>query len=134
MGIESKNYIIVGTGFISIIVLFIFFIFSNNSLFPTLDPGITEEQSTTMTIAKFLNPPSNSINIINVSETQLSQCKTLNIALQEVVNSNENFEQFNLNNSEFNCIDSFLDSLSINDDIPYIYYQGIYFEITFMVG
>lgn len=124
----------IGIGLITVFVIAVLgiFLLSNSGFFPIIDPGISDDQYTLMNVQKFKNTPYNAIKPINISESQINQCMVLKTSLQEVIKSNQASLQFKLNNSDFNHIYSFLKSLSINGEVNFVYYQGFYFELSFI--
>ena len=126
----------IGIGLITVFVIAVLgvFLLSNSGFFPIIDPGITENQPTTMKIKKLSKLPYASISYVNITESQINRCMILKIILQDSINSTQDLLYFQINNTEFNFINSFLDSLSPDKHINYFYYQGFFFEIGFVVS
>ena len=110
-------------------------VFFFNAGLPIFDPGITENNFTFMSIERKNTLPYPSEPYVNVSESQMNQCIILKTACQELIDNDQGSNYVELNSSEYNCIASFLESLSPKGtDISWIYYQGFFFEITFAKG
>jgi hypothetical protein len=119
--------------FLAITVLVLVILF--NAGFPIFDPGITENDFTFMSIERKFTLPYPSEPYVNVSESQMNHCIILKTACQELIDNDQGSNYVKLNSSEYNCIASFLESLSPdNTDISWIYYLGFYFGITFAKG
>ena len=117
----------------SIFFIFIFLILTITALNLISDPGITDNQLSHMNIVKHSVLPYPSIRYLNISEAQITQCTTLKTTCQEMIDSNQNSHQTELNQTEFNCIIEFLESLSPTGiRISWIYYQSFYFELSFI--
>ena len=115
----------------AIIILGIVFLF-NGGFIPVFDPGITENQFTTMHIDKLSSLPDPSSLYLNISESQINQCMALKTTCQELIDKNQDSMQVQLNSSNFNCIYSFLESLAPEGThIRLIYYHGFFFAISF---
>ncbi len=115
---------------ITVLGLVLFF----NAGLPVFDPGITENNFTFMSIERKSTLPYPSEPYANISESQINQCPILKTTCQELIDNNQDSRKIELNSSEYNCISSFLESLTPKPDISWVYYQGFFFHITFSVG
>ena len=127
---------IIGIGVFSFfVVILLGLVILFNAGLPVFDPGITENNITFMSIERKSTLPYPSEPYGNVSESQMNQCIILKTACQELIDNDQGSIYVKLNSSEFNCIVSFLESLSPEGtDISWIYYQGFFFGITFAKG
>ncbi len=127
---------IIGIGvffFFAITVLGLIFLFNNG--LPIFDPGITENDFRLLKIERKSTLPFPSDPYLNISESQINQCLILKTACQELIGNNQDLFEIEINSSEFNCITSFLESLSPEGTvISLIYYQGFFFEIALVVA
>jgi hypothetical protein len=124
---DSPKIIIIGVfSFITIIFLGLIILF--NAGLPVIDPGITDKQFTTMIIEKHSKLPQPSVLYLNVTESQINRSMILKTTCQELIDSNQESIEVQLNSSEFNCVTSFLESFSTKGtDISWIYYQEFFF-------
>ena len=126
---------IIGIGLLSIFATaFVGLIFLFNGGFPVFDPGISGNNFTMMSIERTSTLPYPSEPYANISESQINQCPILKTTYQELIDNNQDSRKIELNSSEYNCISSFLESLTPKPDISWVYYQGFFFHITFSVG
>ena len=127
---------IIGIGlfsFFTITVLGLVLLF--NAGFPVFDPGISEENFIFMSIERKYTLPYPAEPYGNVSASQMNLCIVLKTACQELIDNDQSSNYVKLIRSEYQCIDSFLESLSPDDTrISWIYYQGFFFGITFVTG